>query len=574
MLLELKVSQFAIIDNIHIKFGPGLNIMSGETGAGKSVLLKSLSLLMGLKGSVESIRTGFDQASIEGSFDLSDRGDLKKKLKELAIPVEDDLFVVRRVLSEGKSRVYLNGVLSTLNTLRDLVAPLIEVAGSTAPLIEMTGQFENRNLTSKTYHLDVLDQYSESIDLRAEYSSLYQDWMNAKNEILALTNESQSQNQRLDFLRYQRDEISALDLNPGEDLEIEAELRKLKSVSKIVNFVTFAENALTDEDASVTQALHQVMQKAQEVQSLDPLILEKCQNFSQAKTLIEDGLYDLQAYLSKMEANPERLEELESRLSSIRKLQKKFGPNLDDIIRSLVEMEIEISRLENLDEHVRTLEAKVNQLEKSLRKLAQQLHEKRSKTSKKLSDQVNGELKDLNMKGVRFHVEVAPGEHLGPSGLSDVEFQTQSAPQEPKRPLAKVASGGELSRILLSLKKVVGSGPYPRTFLFDEVDTGVSGPTAEKVGRKLKGIGKDQQVICVTHLPQVAAFADLHFRIEKQTNDKGSAKTSMVAMEVSRLNSKDRIQEIARLISGEKVTKTSLAHAEQLLKEAHPQSAH
>lgn len=570
MLLELKVSQFAIIDNIHIKFGPGLNIMSGETGAGKSVLLKSLSLLMGLKGSVESIRTGFDQASIEGSFDLSDRGDLKKKLKDLQIPVEDDLFVVRRVLSEGKSRVYLNGVLSTLNTLRDLVAPLIEVAGSTAPLIEMTGQFENRNLTSKAYHLDILDQYSENMDLRSEYNGLYQDWLNTQKEIQELLTESRSQNQRLDFLRYQRDEISALDLNPGEDLEIEAELRKLKSVSKLVNFVTFAESALTDDEASVTQALHQVMQKAQEVQNLDPSILEKCQSFSQAKTLIEDGLYELRSYLSKMEANPERLEELESRLSSIRKLQKKFGPNLDDIIKSLVEMEIEISRLENLDEHVKSLEAKVSQLEKSLRKIAQQLHERRGKTSKKLADHVNAELKDLNMKGVQFHVEVGLNPELGPSGLSDVEFQTQSAPQEPKRPLAKVASGGELSRILLSLKKVVGSGPYPRTFLFDEVDTGVSGPTAEKVGRKLKGIGQDQQVICVTHLPQVAAFADLHFRIEKQTSDKGTSKSSGVAMEVSKLSSKDRIQEIARLISGEKVTKTSLAHAEQLLKEAHP----
>lgn len=570
MLLELKVSQFAIIDNIHIKFGQGLNIMSGETGAGKSVLLKSLSLLMGLKGSVESIRTGFDQASIEGSFDLSVRNDLKKKLKELEIPMEDDLFVVRRVLSEGKSRVYLNGVPSTLNTLRDLVAPLIEVAGSTAPLIEMTGQFENRNLMSKAYHLDVLDQYSESMDLRSEYAGVYSDWQKTKAEIQALQGESRSQNQRLDFLRYQRDEISALDLNPGEDQEIESELRKLKSVSKLVQFVSFAETALADDEASVTQALHQVLLKAQEVQTLDPAITEKCQSFSQAKTLIEDGLYELRSYMSKVEGNPERLEELESRLSSIRKLQKKFGPSLDDILRSLLEMEMEISRLENLDEHLKALEAKTTTLEKGLRKIAGQLHEKRIKFSKKLADQVNSELKDLNMKGVGFHVEVQATEALGPAGLSDVEFQTQSAPQEPKRPLAKVASGGELSRILLSLKKVVGSGPYPRTFLFDEVDTGVSGPTAEKVGRKLKSIGKNQQVICVTHLPQVAAFADLHFLIQKDSNQKSSSKTTSLAMEVSKLSSKDRIQEIARLISGEKVTKTSLAHAEQLLKEAHP----
>lgn len=564
MLLELKVAQFAIIDNIHIKFGQGLNIMSGETGAGKSVLLKSLSLLMGLKGSVESIRTGFDQASIEGSFDLSHRKDLKAKLKELDIPVEDDLFVVRRVLSEGKSRVYLNGVVSTLNTLRDLVAPLIEVAGSTAPLIEMTGQFENRNLLSKAYHLDVLDQYSDSMDLRSEYSGLYHQYQETKAEIARLQGESRNQVQRLDFLRYQRDEIAALDLSPGEDFEIESELRKLKSVSKLLSFVSFAEGALADEENSVSQALQQVVNRAQEISQLDPALAEKSKSFSEAKTLIEDGLYDLRTYISKLEGNPERLEELETRLSAIRKLQKKFGPNLEDIIRSLVEMENEISQLENLDDHLKELEARTQNLEKQMRKIADKLFEKRSKFSKKLGDQVNGELKDLNMKGVVFHVLVSETPELGPTGASEVEFQTQSAPSEPKRPLAKVASGGELSRILLSLKKTVGSGPYPRTFLFDEVDTGVSGPTAEKVGRKLKGIAKNQQVICVTHLPQVAAYADMHFHIQK-----GASKNSSVAMEVSRLNNKDRIQEIARLISGEKVTKTSLAHAEQLLKEAH-----
>ncbi len=565
MLLELKVSQFAIIDNIHIKFGSGLNIMSGETGAGKSVLLKSLGLLMGLKGSVESIRTGFDQASIEGSFDLSHRKDLKKKLKELQIPVEDDLFVVRRVISEGKSRVYLNGVVSTLNTLRDLVAPLIEVAGSSAPLIEMTGQFENRNLLSKTYHLDVLDQFAEAMDLRAEYSGIYEEWLGTKAEILSLQGESRSQNQRLDFLRYQREEISALDLTPGEDFDIENELRKLKSVSKLLSFVSFAEGALAGEETSVSEALHQVLVRAQEIQTLDPLLAEKSQNFGQAKTLIEDGLYELRAYIAKVEGNPERLEELESRLSAIRKLQKKFGPGLDDILKSLIEMEIEISRLENLDEHLKSLAAKTQTLEKQLQKIADLLHEKRAKSSKKLGDQVNMELKDLNMKGVVFHVEVGTHPELGPAGASDVEFQTQSAPSEPKRPLAKVASGGELSRILLSLKKVTGSGPYPRTFLFDEVDTGVSGPTAEKVGRKLRSIGKNQQVICVTHLPQVAAYADLHFHIQK-----GTSRSASIAMEVSKLSSKDRVQEIARLISGEKVTKTSLAHAEQLLKEAQP----
>lgn len=562
MLLELKVSQFAIIENVHIKFGPGLNIMSGETGAGKSVLLKSLSLLMGFKGSVESIRTGFDQASIEGSFDLSKRSDLKKKLKELQIPFDDDLFVVRRVLTEGKSRVYLNGVLSTLNTLRDLVAPLIEVAGSTAPLIEMTGQFDNRNLLSKSYHLDVVDQFSGNTEIRTEYTEAYKEWQKTLSDIASLQGDSKDHSQRLDFLKFQRDEIATLDLSPGEDLSIEADLKKMKSVSRLVEFVAQVESTLNDDDQSVIQALQVVLNKSQEIQKYDPSLAQKTEALAQAKTLIEDALFDLGNYVSKLDVDAQEIEKLESRLSSIRKLQKKFGPTLDEILQNLVQMEIEISRLENLDEHVRELQAKANELEKDLRKMAQALHQRREKGLKKLTVDVNEELKDLNMKGVTFQIDIQKSEELLATGFSEIEFQTQSSSTEPKRPLAKVASGGELSRILLSLKRVVGSGPYPRTFLFDEVDTGVSGPTAEKVGKKLRLIGKNQQVICVTHLAQVAANADLHFHIQKSASGKGSS----MSMEVHALDKKERIQEIARLISGEKVTKTSLAHAEQLLK--------
>lgn len=562
MLLELKVSQFAIIENVHIKFGPGLNIMSGETGAGKSVLLKSLSLLMGFKGSVESIRTGFDQASIEGSFDLSKRNDLKKKLKELQIPFDDDLFVVRRVLTEGKSRVYLNGVLSTLNTLRDLVAPLIEVAGSTAPLIEMTGQFDNRNLLSKSYHLDVVDQFSGNTEIRTEYTEAYKEWQKTLSDIASLQGDSKDHSQRLDFLKFQRDEIATLDLSPGEDLSIEADLKKMKSVSRLVEFVAQVESTLNDDDQSVIQALQVVLNKSQEIQKYDPSLAQKTEALAQAKTLIEDALFDLGNYVSKLDVDAQEIEKLESRLSSIRKLQKKFGPTLDEILQNLVQMEIEISRLENLDEHVRELQAKANELEKDLRKMAQALHQRREKGLKKLTVDVNEELKDLNMKGVTFQIDIQKSEELLATGFSEIEFQTQSSSTEPKRPLAKVASGGELSRILLSLKRVVGSGPYPRTFLFDEVDTGVSGPTAEKVGKKLRLIGKNQQVICVTHLAQVAANADLHFHIQKSASGKGSS----MSMEVHALDKKERIQEIARLISGEKVTKTSLAHAEQLLK--------
>jgi DNA repair protein RecN (Recombination protein N) len=562
MLQELKVINFAIIENLDIQFRLGLNILSGETGAGKSVLLKSLGLLMGQKGSTESIRSGCTQASVEGCFDLTKRKDIKKKLEELGIEAEEDVLVVRRVISEDKSRIYLNGTMSTLNALRDVVSPLIEVAGHSAPLIEMTGQHENRNLLSKTYHLDLLDQYVGTWELRNQFSDKYSRLKAIESEISELEREAQNKAQRLDFLIFQRDEIHGLGLDPENDHDIETEIKKLKNSARLSSFVDSAEEALYTEDDSAISRLNHVMKKSFDVAQIDPKIEEKLQGFVQAKGLIEDALYDLRQYVSQIESDPGRLEELESRLSGMRKLQKKYGPAISDIIQALSQIEAEIKTLENSDQRIEDLKAEAAKIQKELNKLAQTLHEKRSGASQTLADSVNAELKDLNMKGVAFHVTVEKLKELNSTGISDVEFQSQTSPKDPKRPLAKFASGGELSRILLSLKRVVGSSHQPRTYLFDEVDTGVSGPTAEKVGRKLKSIAKGQQVICVTHLPQVAAYGDSHFFIQKSPQ-KGS-----VAMQILELKPKDRVQEIARLISGEKISKTSIAHAEQLLTEA------
>lgn len=564
MLLELKVSNFAIIDNLHIQFKDGLNILSGETGSGKSVLLKSLALLMGAKSSADTIRTGAQQALVEGSFDLSKRKDLMERMSEMGIDVEDHLLVVRRVISGGdKSRVYLNGGLSTLNALRDIVAPLIEVTGHAAPLIEMTGQHENRHLLSKSYHLDLLDQYVGAWDKRLKYEEKYKRHAELKYEIVSLEQSSKQKAQRLDFLTYQRDEITALDLNPGEDFSIEQELKVLKNSARINQFVDQAEEALYSDDDSAMSRINSVLKRAVELSALDPLLAQHSEQLNEAKTIIDDTVYSLRQYASKIEGDPQRLDFLENRLSDLRKLQKKYGTSIDDILKSLLEMEIEISTLQNSEVRGEELKKELAACEKELQEIGEDLHKRRSKGSKTLAESINDELADLNMKGVTFHVDITKLDHFGPEGISDVEFMSQTSAKDPKRPLSKFASGGELSRILLSLKRVVGSTHQPRTYLFDEVDTGVSGETAEKVGKKLKSIAKGQQVICVTHLPQVAAYGDSHFNIQKSPQ-KGS-----VSMKVAELDDKERIQEIARLISGEKITKTSLAHAEELLDQAH-----
>jgi DNA repair protein RecN (Recombination protein N) len=295
--------------------------------------------------------------------------------------------------------------------------------------------------------------------------------------------------------------------------------------------------------------------------ALDEALAPSIESLTQARSLIEDAVYRLRQGMDKIESDPQKLEAMQARLSELRKLQKKFGPSVDEILSQADRMQEEIQKLENSESELQKLEEQLSDLNLDLEKMAKKLSQKRKSGSSMLADSVNHELADLNMKGVLFCVQIEPKNELGATGTDQVEFLSQTAPKDPPRPLARFASGGELSRILLSLKRVVGSSHFPRTYLFDEVDTGVSGPTAEKVGKKLRSISKGQQVICITHLPQVAACGDAHFYIKK------SESKGLVEMDVTELENKSRIQEIARLISGETISKTSLAHAKQLLEQ-------
>ncbi|MCK6598326.1 MAG: DNA repair protein RecN [Bdellovibrionaceae bacterium] len=559
MLIEIKVSHFAIIENLHLHFKEGFNVISGETGSGKSVLLKSLSLLMGNKGSADIIRTGHSQAIVEGSFDISTRDDIKQKLENYGIELDEDTLVVRRVLSADKSKVYLNGQMSSLNILRDIVSPLVEVTGPASPLIELTGQHENKNLLSPSYHLDLLDRYAGVWELRTHYHEAYEKLKDIERELESFSENGRNHAQRLDYLEYQRNEISALELQPGEDEVIELQIKKLKGMSRLLQFVTSAENVLDQDDDSVLSRINSLLKKSTDISHLDPEMGLKVSQLEGAKEIIEDVLFSMRSHVDKMDADAENLEKLETKLNDLRKLQKKYGPTLNDILESLVKIENEINVLQNSEKRSTELEKEKIEIKKEMQKYANELHKRRNQGATKLQDLVNQELMDLNMKGVIFSVTIEKRETFTSSGQDFVEFMSQTSIKDQAKPLAKYSSGGELSRILLSLKKVIGRSDYPRTYLFDEVDTGVSGETAEKVGKKLNTIAQGQQVICVTHLPQVAAFGDHHYLIQK------NMLKDSVQMSVEELSDKERIKEIARLISGEKITKTSLAHAEALL---------
>lgn len=562
MLIELKVSNIAIIDHLQVSFREGLNILSGETGAGKSVILKSLALLMGEKGGSEAIRSGAETATIEGFFDLSDRKDVLATLESMGIEAPDDTLVVRRILSnQGKSKVYLNGGLSPLNGLRDIVAPLITVTGPAAPLIEMTGQHENRHLQSRAYHLELLDRFAGTWKLREAFAEKFETSAQIAKQIAGIEEAARSREQRIDFLRFQLDEIEALQLQPGEEEELEAQVARFRASQKLLEFVNHGLDTLYSDEEAAMVRVHHVLQRAQELAATDKSLVDRLQPLQQAKSLIEDSVYELREYGRSLEAQPDNLDRLEERLSSLRKLQKKFGSKSDEILSAYREMSREFEELSQSDERLKQLHADQARLNEELIDLAKDLHKRRKQAAELLENSVNDELADLNMKGVSFRLRIEWLEARAASGQSDVEFMIQSSKKDEPRSLMKAASGGELSRLLLSLKSVIGASEVPRTYLFDEVDTGVSGQTAEKVGRKLKSIAKGQQVICVTHLPQVASFADTHFLIEK-ANVRGSVK-----MSVQELDKDARVAEIARLISGEKISQTSLKHAKQLLAE-------
>ena len=563
MLIELKVSNFAIIDNLQVTFREGLNILSGETGAGKSVILKSLSLLMGEKATTDVVRTGVENATIEGLFELANRNDILSQLESMGIECPDETLVVRRILSsQGKSKVYLNGSLSPLTGLRDIVAPLITVTGPAAPLIEMTGQHENRNLQSKAYHLELLDRYANTWKMREMFETQFAQASLIRKQIAEIEEAARSREQRLDFLRFQLDEIEALSLKPGEEVELEQQVSRFRSSQKLIEFVNQSLDSLYSDEEAAMVRIHHVLQRGVELAMSDATLAARLQPLQQAKALVEDCIYELREYGRNLETQPEELDRLEERLSSLRKLQKKFGSQSEEILNAYQEMRREHDELAQSDERLGALRQELVTLEKKLTELAEDLHKRRKSGAELLQNAVNEELADLNMKGVMFHLRIEWLAELTATGQSDVEFMIQSSKKDEPRSLMKAASGGELSRLLLALKSVIGASEVPRTYLFDEVDTGVSGQTAEKVGRKLKSIARGQQVICVTHLPQVASFADCHFLIEK-SNVKGAVK-----MTVAELGKDARVNEIARLISGETISSTSLKHAKQLLSES------
>jgi DNA repair protein RecN (Recombination protein N) len=567
MLLSIRISNLAIIESVQLELADGFNVITGETGSGKSLVLKALSLLLGDKASADWIGPYGTQARVEGLFSLVKRPDIRSRLADLGLTHDSDPheMLIRRVLSADKSKIFINDHTVTLQTLKSIVSPLMELTQSSAPLVELTGQFENKNLLEPTYHLELLDQYLGLENHLSEYYKLYREWVQVQEQENALQRKQGDRNQKLDYLKFQQQEIESFGLDLEQDARLEQDIQLLKEQLKLIEFQQLAQSTLSEGPYNVTDQLNTLQKKLLQLPLQGDLTTSWIEQLEKIRESLSELSYQIESKIKSSEDLESELQEKMERLSHLRRLQKKFGPTLEDIAQNYQGLVKEIEELEKAEWHLDRLREQKAQLEAQLRKQALDMHSLRLKGATEIQTKIQKELDDLNMKGLEVSWSLRQEAELSPTGLTHAELLCKNKGSAKALPLGKAASGGELSRILLATKVILSDEKWPRTYLFDEVDTGVSGVTAEKIGKKLKQVaGANGQVIGITHLPQVAVWADHHVLINKELSGSGDE----VQVHVKTLDSEERTQEIARLLSGETITASSLRNAKELLRQA------
>ncbi|MBW8348063.1 DNA repair protein RecN [Bacillus sp. IITD106] len=555
MLQELSIKNFAIIDQISVSFEKGLTVLTGETGAGKSIIIDALHLLVGGRGSVEFVRHGENKAEIEGLFFLDDHHPCYKRAAEFGIDIEEGMLILRReISSNGKSVCRVNGKLVTISTLREI--------GST--LIDIHGQHEHQELMDETTHLSLLDQFG-SIEIKPalqNYQEIYKQYDSTLKKIQQLKLNEQQMAHRLDLLQFQLQEIRQADLKMNEDELLTDERRQLSNFEKIFAALKAGYEGLQGERHGLDFISHS-MSHLETAADLDQQYENVLESVSNSYYLLEDAADKLRNELDSLEFDPERLNIIEGRLNEINQLKRKYGSTVSEILEYGSSIEEEIEMLMNRDARIGELQSKLTSLEEDLVLEGKQLSFLRKKWAKQLTAAIHKELKELYMDKTIFEpifIKDADN-HLeyGKDGLDEVIFYISTNPGEPLKPLSKVASGGELSRMMLALKTIFSKHQGITSIIFDEVDTGVSGRVAQAIAEKIYQVSKHSQVLCISHLPQVAAMADTHVLISKEAIS-GRTRTTLTI-----LGKDEKVSEIARMISGVEITDLTKKHAEELL---------
>ena len=557
MLLELRVENYAVIDTLAVEFAPGLNLLTGETGAGKSILIDALSLLLGEKAFAEAIRHGAEKAVIHGVFEVEE-DTLTRILDDNGIQPEGEQIIVKReVAPGGKGRVFVNNQPATVALLRQLAPALASIHA----------QNENILAFDASARLTLLDAYAgnELEDLGARYAA----WSAVRDRIVEFERNEQERLRMADLWSFQKKEIESARLQAGEDQKLEAEKRILANAEKLYTAAKAAYELLYEADASALAGISGARKHLEELARFDPKFQEPLAALAGAKAAIEDASATARDYAEGIDASPERLAQVEDRLALLDRLKRKYGGSVDEVIAYGDSVARKLNELENREETLRDLKKQADAAAGQYLSAAQSVSKKRYSAARELQKLVESEVNQLAMKA-QLKIEVSGSdepENWTQAGFDTVVYLISPNPGEPLRPVEQIASGGELSRVMLALKATVetgkkskAAGEAQRTLVFDEIDTGIGGRAAEAVGKKLKALARSSQVLCITHLPQIASFADHHYLIEKRESG-GRARTT-----VRRLGAEERTEEIARMLSGAKLTETSRQHAEQLLK--------
>jgi DNA repair protein RecN (Recombination protein N) len=552
MLLELVVENYAVVERLRVHFHAGLNLLTGETGSGKSIVVDALGLLLGGRASAEMIRTGEARARVAGIFEVREQAAVRRLLEPAGLEVEDgELLIEREILAGGKSRAFVGSRPVAVALLKDL-APFLG---------DIHGQHDQQLLFSSEAQRDMLDAFAGNRELLDNAARLYREWRAAEEELAELERNEQEKLRLLDLWSFQRKEIESAQLAPDEDTQLENERRVLQNVQKLQESAGTAYDALYESPESAVALARIAAKRVEELYRIDATLGGLREHLKSAELSLQEAAYALRDYLSGLEANPARLEEVETRLEAIARLKRKYGHSIAEILAFLEEVRGQIAGVESAGERMEALRKQRKHLAMEFEKLAGALTEARALAARRLEKRVEAELAQLAMERTVFRVAMAEAP-WSPAGADRVEFLVSPNLGEEPRALEKVASGGEISRIALALKTCL-TGPRTnvvRTLVFDEVDAGIGGSAAEGVGRRLKKLAAANQVLCVTHLPQIASFADHHYRVEKQ-----ESRGRTVAV-IEELDAASRTREVGRMLSGQKLTPEALKNAEQLIK--------
>ncbi|GAB4117379.1 MAG: DNA repair protein RecN [Candidatus Caldatribacteriota bacterium] len=569
MLFQLNIKNIALIKELNIEFDQGLNVLTGETGAGKSIIIEAINLILGSSAHSDLIRSGEDNLLVEALFHLSPVEKINFNHLQSTIKLVDEqgyLIIRREINRSGRNKCWINQNLINLSLLQEI--------GNY--LIDLHGQHSHQYLLDSSRHIDIIDSLGEEkvTASRKELFNSYKSWREKKKKLNYLIQARQENLKRIGFLKFQLEEIDKASLQKDEDKVLEEEERVLRNAERIIERMEKAVYILYEgvmEHPSLRDSLNEIVKSFGEVSSLDHKIEEMREKLKEIKLQIDDLVYEIENYKDKIELNTQRLKEVEERLNLINNLKNKYGDNIEEILKYRETIYQELKSIDYNEEEMEILKKEINELTRQISKICLELSLERKKISQKLEERVVQELDDLNMKKCSFKVDIQQitdsegikindtNYRIGPKGIDQIEFLISPNPGEKLKPLSRIISGGEVSRVMLALKSILAQVDQVPTLIFDEIDSGVGARLGEVIAQKLKNISQNRQVICVTHLPQIACRAKKHFYVEKYS------KNDQTYLSIGELSGENRVQEIARMLDGNQINNISLRHAREML---------